>query len=171
MATHMRRAIRRQLRGGIHRGMQISHLERMPRLRRARSGRGQNLQKSTLRWRPTVGQTAASFHLASSSSPYQTLLPLQLRVFRAAKSGNRNVHGFPAIYSAHRDLPNGINGYTGFKEAPQTRQAVSRSNLGACFAARKQVIGCSKFDNARVHRRQIDNRDGVRVCAEERTGI
>jgi hypothetical protein len=94
--------------------------ERMPRLRRARSGRGQNLQKSALRWRPTVGQTASSILLDNSRQSLPTLLPLQLRVFRAPNSGNRNVHGFPANYPACPVLPNEINDCDGFYDGLQT---------------------------------------------------
>jgi hypothetical protein len=94
--------------------------------------------KRALRWRPTVGQTAASVLLASSSSPYKTLLPLQLRVFRAPKSGNRNARGFLAISPAYRDFANGINGCAGFKAVPHTGQTGWAVRFRRVFCSSRQ---------------------------------
>ena len=86
-------------------GKQISHLGRMPTLRRARRGRGRTCKRA-LRWRPAVRQTVATIRVAYKRPLPNLICRLSfLRVFRASISGNRNVHGFPAFYPACRVFP------------------------------------------------------------------
>jgi hypothetical protein len=66
--------------------------------------------KRALRWRPAVGQTAATIPVACSGRSLTNFCCLSLlSVFRAPTSGNRNACGFRANYPACTFFPNETN--------------------------------------------------------------
>jgi hypothetical protein len=69
--------------------------------------------KRALRWRPVARVSSCAVRCASAAIP-NLLPPLLLRLFRSPKSGNRNVHGFPANCPPLRCFANGMTDRFGF---------------------------------------------------------
>jgi hypothetical protein len=94
------------------------------------------LAKEQLRWRPAVGQTAATIHVACSGYSLTNVCCLSfVRLFRAPSSGNSKPRGFPANYPSFRFFLDETAGSYGFAatralvDNPPTAKMPARPSL------------------------------------------